>query len=222
MFKKMIKNCFKNWRTRTPLEASQPYIPAPPDQQNSPPVPSSPDNQVLPSNQDLLYQEIVSDEHRIEGTSISFGENSSVTVDNQQNAAEFHRKSSYILGSGRLVSHMEPTFIGDKLMPGVGGMCYFCRLEALAAYEEGLISVQEAERRSLFDSESAGQCDQCGRRDLCSRHSRPYPGPDGKPFHLCPVCVEAAQRGQWMQKPLQLLLLPFIKEEVPPQEKKEE
>ncbi len=219
---KTIKNYFKNWFRHTPLEASQPYIPAPPDQQNPASVHPSPDSQDRSSARDLLYQEMVSNEHRIGGSSIIFGENSSVIVDNQQNATEFHRKYSYILGSGRLVSHMEPSFIGDKLMPGVGGMCFFCRLEALAALQDGLLSPQEAELKSLFDSESAGQCDQCGRRDLCSRHSRPVPGPDGKPFHLCPVCVEAAQRGQWMQKPLQLLLLPFIKEEVPPQEKKEE
>lgn len=221
MFKTII-NYFKNWRTRTPLEASQPYIPAPPDQQNPPSVHLPPDQQDRSSGRDLLYQEIVSDEHRIEGTSITFGENSSVTLDNQQNAAEFHRKSSYILGSGRLVSHMEPSFVGDKLMPGVGGRCYFCWLEALAALQAGQLSPAEAERRSLFDTESAGHCDQCGRRDLCSRHSRPVPGPDGKPFYLCPVCAEATQRGQWMEKSLHLLLLPFIKEEPPSQEKKED
>ena len=220
MFKNLA-NLFKNWFARTPQQASQPYIPQPPEQTDPSSMPPRRQSQDQTPPNDVCYRETVANERRIWGTSIVFGENSSVVMDNQQEAMEFHGQRSYILGSGRVVSHMEPTFVGDQLMPGVGGICYFCRLEALTALQSGLITPQEAELQSLFDTESASQCDGCGRRDVCTRHSRLYPAPDGQTMHLCVACAEAAQRGQWMRQALDILLQPFLEDEPPSPDQKE-
>lgn len=208
-----IKNYFARWFSRTPREASQPYFPKPPSPQEQPL--QDPQAQDTTNSNMAAYCENVTHEHNILGTPLTFGERITLMVDQNQNATEYHGKISYILGSGLVVSQLESKIIDGKTMPGVGGRCWFCHQEAVSAFQAGHISLQDAQLMALFDTESAGHCDKCGRQDVCSRHSRPFPGPNGQPFNLCAACSASILHEQENQRFMDILLFPLMEEDPP-------
>ena len=166
---------------------------------------------------DLLYQETEMDVHSIAGTSVRFGSVHSLTLDQNNRASDQVQRQSYILGSGRVVSRVESQVVDGRLLPGVGGVCGFCQKEAIAALQAGLISPQQAELLSLVDTESISHCDGCGRRDVCTRHSRPFPTADGGAILLCVDCAENAVRQLRTNRAIGLLLAPFLERpQLPP------
>jgi hypothetical protein len=206
---KRISNFLKDLLRRSPRNADQPYIPRPPEQNPN----------CLTGQNNIFYQETNLDIETIAGTPLSFGINEKVVVDENGNAARIRQEQAHILGSGRLVSSLNPTIEQGMLRAGVGGVCYVCKQEAGALLESGLITIEEAHGRALFDTDSAAQCDGCGRRDLCVRHCRPFQRSDGAQLSLCPDCTKVARREKWIATSLNILLSPFIDEKkLPPPE----
>lgn len=199
MFKK-LSNLLKDIRRRSSQQADQPYIPLPPE---ATPV-------IERDIPQLLYEETDINIHEIAGTSIGFGTIQSTMIDHDNRATDQTKRQSQILGSGRVVSRVEPEIIDGTHRPGVGGVCCFCQAEAISALQAGVISPQQAELRSLFDTKSASHCDGCGRRDVCVRHSRPFKTEDGAEVLLCVDCMKAATRQQWTNRAVNILLTPFL------------
>lgn len=199
---KKIANILKDFVHRSPRNAGQPYIPHPPVQ-----CPSSQAGQG-----DIFYQEANTEIENIAGTSINFGTVEKLIVDDEGNTNRISQKQGYILGTGILVTNLNPTVKDGIPLPGVGGACGPCKQEVIELLQANLISLKEAERRSLFDTGSVAQCDACGRRDLCIRHCRPFEKADGSQLPLCPECTKKAQREKGVTIALNFLLSPVIDE----------
>jgi hypothetical protein len=198
MFEK-LKTFLGDLLRRSPLGAGQPYIPGrPADTSDS-----------MPKKVEPFYTETDSDIEDIAGTPIYFGTEKHTEVTANGSATHETRKRAHLLGSGRLVTGLEPRIIKDGIqLPSVCGVCYKCKEESAQFLAEGLISLEEAHRLALFDTDSAAQCDGCGRRDLCVRHCRPFIGADGTRANLCPDCTKAAHRDKCFQIALGILLSP--------------
>jgi len=206
---------FKDLFAGSPFEADKPYIPQPPD-----PAEQSPDNS---REHELFYGENSLNIETIEGTPITFGKEEIIIVDNQGNSKTIRKKKGHILGSSLLVTSLSPTVKDGITLPGVGGICFFCKQEAALLLEANLISLEEAHRLSLFDTSSGSQCQACGRR-LCCKHCRPFEDSNGVVVNLCPECTEAARHQKHFKKAVNLLLSPFMEEvkKLPPTETKGE
>ena len=200
---KKIANFLKDFVQRSPRDACRPYIPHPPTLDADNP----------PSQHSNFYEETNTEIENIAGTSITFGTTEKLAVDEKGNTNRVTQKQSHILGSGILVTSLNPTVLDGIPLPGVGGACNFCKQDAIELLQANLISIQEAERHSLFDTNSAAQCAACGRRDLCIRHCRPFEKTDGTQLSLCPNCAKAAQREKWTSTAITLLLSPIIDEQ---------
>ena len=181
--------------------AHLPCIPAPPNQKSA-------------HNTDASYAETEADIHSIAGTSIAFGTQKTVQVDENNQAHHLLRTHSHILGSGKLVTNVEPRTVDGQTLPGVAGACRFCQAEAAQALEANLISIQEAQIKSLYDTSSAARCEICGI-NTCSRHCRPFPMPDGKTHMVCTDCQQEIQKQLRRQKIVGFLLSPFLESENP-------
>jgi len=195
-----FKNFFKRLLNTKTHPAHLPYTPTPPShQQNT----SSP-NQFSSSNTntDLSFTEAEADLHSIAGTSIGFGTQKIVQVDGRGQAKDLSRTQSHILGSNKIVSKIED----------VGGICGYCQAEAAEDFEANLISLEEAQAKSLYDLSSASRCDNCGT-NTCCRHCRPIQLPDGLVQLLCVECQKQL-KGQIIRRKIAgFLLSPFMEAE---------
>jgi hypothetical protein len=197
---KKIAGFLKDLLARSPLTADRPYISQPPEQKQD----------GLPAGEEKsFYEETSIETGKVAGISLEFGSAEQIMVDEDGNSTRIRQAKGHILGSGRLVSSLHPTNEDGNHRPGVGGVCYACNFEAAQLLQVGLIDIQEAQRRSLFDTDSAAQCDACGRRDLCIRHCRPFDKTDGTRMSLCPGCTQKAERERNFQLALGILLSPF-------------
>ena len=206
MFTK-ISNFFKDLLRRSPLAASTPHVPHPPEPEPGGPLPDG----------NRFYEETSTDIETIAGTEIGFGKAKTTTVDQNGNTTRKRRRVGHLLGDGRLVTSLESRIEQGLYRPGVGGLCRFCLEEAIPEFEAGLISHEELQRRALFSTLSAAQCEGCGRTDICGRHCRPLARLDGTQARLCPACAEAATREDRDRQSLYMLLSPFLeRKRLPP------
>jgi hypothetical protein len=200
MATKKLSDFLKDVINHSPLKADKPYIPQPPEQQQL--------EQPASNNSEPFYSEDNRDIETIEGTNLSFGYSEQMIVNQNTSSSRTSKKTGYILGSGRLVTSLNPTKETGIEKPGVGGICFKCNEEAAALYQTGLISFEEMQRCSLFDTTSAAQCQACGR-NVCIKHCRPFEDSNGNIANLCPECTEEAQHKKFFEKALKFLLMPF-------------
>jgi hypothetical protein len=202
-----ISNFFKDLLQCSPLTASTPHVPHPPEQGSGDPMPDG----------NCLYQETSTDIETIAGTQISFGTVEKTTVDQDGNTTHDRRKISHILGDGRLVTSVEPRVEDGLERPGVEGLCRFCLAEAIPEFEAGVISREELQLRGLVSTGSLAQCNQCKRKDVCEHHCQSLERLDGSKPELCPNCREAAVREDRDRQSLYMLLSPFLeRKRLPP------
>jgi predicted kinase len=143
------------------------------------------------------FSETETDVQHLHGTSIAFGTQKTIQIDDLGRAKGLTRKPSYIIGTGRRISNIED----------IGGICRFCQTQAAQAFQEGKLTVEEAQLQSLFDLRSGFQCDICGIY-TCSIHCRPIQTPQGL-IDVCAACREEIKRQERRKKIIGLLLSPF-------------
>jgi hypothetical protein len=192
-------NFFKRLFSKTQHPGHLPYVPAPPPHQ---PDASSSQLPYDSANTDASFIEAESDMHGIAGTSIGFGLQEITQVDSQGQTKRCSQAHSHILGNGKLVGKIED----------IAGVCCYCQAEATQAFEANLISLEEAQAKSLYDVLSASRCDACGT-STCCRHTRPIPMPDGSIMQLCVVCQKQLKGQIIKQKIVTFLLSPFMEDE---------
>jgi hypothetical protein len=195
-------NFFKRLLGTKAHPAHLPYIPTPPSHRPD----ASPPNQLPynPGNTETSYTETEVNIHTIAGTNIGFGTQKVVQVDDRGQAKDFSQTQSHIVGSGKVVSKIED----------IAGVCRYCQAEAAQAFEVNLISLEEAQIKSLYDTQSASRCDICGT-NTCCRHCRPIQMPDGLTQLLCIDCQKQI-KGQLLKKRIAgFLLAPFMENENP-------
>ncbi|MEN6384779.1 MAG: hypothetical protein ABFD79_06240 [Phycisphaerales bacterium] len=175
----------------------EPYQPKPPAE-----------NKGAPSADDF-YSELNKEIESIGGISLEFGNHEIKKIDANNHTIHVKVNRSHILGDGLLVSGVKPT---DKL-PGIAGVCIFCKQESADMYQKGLIDLQEAERRSLFSTLSGSQCQGCLRRDVCVRHCCPV-DVEGEILNLCPLCVKAIEDNKLISMAKNVLFALFQEEEI--------
>lgn len=178
-----IKTLFQKLLSRKTPTAHLPYIPTPSNQ--------SAHNTTFAT--DASYTETETDIHSIAGTSIAFGTQTTGQVDENDQARHLLQTQSQILGSEKLVTNIEPKEVAGQVLPGVAGVCRYCQAEAAQAFEANLISIQDAQIKSLYDTSSAARCEICGI-NTCSRHCRPFPISDGQTQMVCMDCQQQIQK----------------------------
>ena len=181
-----------------------PHITAPPTHQPSASPNQHPNNT---ANSDLSYTEEEANIHTITGTSIRFGTQKIITVDSRGQARDLSQTQSHIVGTGKLVSKIED----------LSGVCQYCQAEATQDFEANLISLEQAQIKSLYDTLSASRCDICGT-NTCCRHCRPFQMPDGLTQQLCVDCQKQLKGQILKQKVIGFLLSPFMEDENPNEE----
>ena len=183
------------WRyiTRRSHPAHLPYMPKPPDQNHPHGIGDG-------TSSNTLYSEIETNAHHIAGMSVTFGSQKVVRVDENNQAQDICQKQSYIIGSGRLVSHPDE----------VGGVCLFCQAGSLQLMQAGQISLEEAQLKSLVDKESARRCDLCGRY-CCSNHCLSVQPSEGSTILACILCQKKMRpRFRTIKIVLSILCSPFL------------
>lgn len=205
---KRISDYLKDLLSRSPLTASTPHVPQPPERE---------DQRSLQEGGGIFYQETNTDLETVAGTEISFGTVETTTVDQYGNATHKHRRIAHVLGDGRLVTSLEPRVEDGLSRPGVEGLCRFCLAEATPDFEARLISREELQLRALVSSGSLTQCEGCRRKDVCEHHCQSLERLDGNEPRLCPTCTEAAIREDQDRKSICTLLSPWLKQnQLPP------
>ena len=200
-----FKDTLKRLLSRKAHPAHLPYIPTPPSQQ-----PNASSQNQFPhnsANADISYTEEEANIHSIAGTNIGFGTQKLVQVDSRGQAKDFSQTQSHIVGSGKLVSKIED----------IAGVCRYCQAEAIVALEANLLTLEQAQIKSLYDTLSSSRCDICGT-NTCCRHCRPIQMPDGSTQQLCVDCQKQFKRQLITQKIFGLLLSPFVETENPNEE----
>lgn len=113
-------------------------------------------------------------------------------------------------GCGHILYSIERIVTSNWIKEGLGGFCGDCTLEAAAKYLQGQIPLEQAQMLSLYCTACQGhQCNGCGRRDLCTRHSLAFEQAAGGDVYLCPACMEKARQEKFFRKTLEIMLLPF-------------
>lgn len=143
------------------------------------------------------YSETEANINQLYGTSLKFGSQTTIEIDSNGRAKALTCKPSYIAGSGRRISDIDD----------VGGICRFCQALAVQAFNEGKLTAEQAQLQSLFDVNSARQCDLCGTY-TCSIHCRPVQMQQGI-FNLCVECNQELKRQEKRKRIFNLLLSPF-------------
>lgn len=186
--------------------AHLPYTPTPPlHHPDASSLPNQfPDNS---ANTDTVYMEAEANMHGIAGTNIAFGTQKLVQVDSRGQAKDLSQTQSHIVGSGKIVTQIEDLF----------GVCPFCQAESKKAFEDNLITLEQAQVKSLYDVSSASRCDNCGT-DTCCRHTRPIQMPDGLVQLLCVDCQKKLKWKTLRNGVFSFLLSPFKEDENPTEE----
>jgi hypothetical protein len=164
----------------------QPYIPGP-DQNISNPAFDFDDN----------ISQTETDIQNLHGTSIAFGTQKTIQIEDSGRTKGLLRKPSYIIGTNRRVSNIED----------IGGICRFCQAQAVQAFNEGKMTLEQAQLQSLFDVHSGMQCDICGSC-TCSVHCRPMQTQQG-PIDVCAACRQEINRQEKRRRIVGFLLSPF-------------
>ncbi len=191
-----FKNFFKKIYNLGSHPAHLPYNPTPPVNKSN-----VNQNQFANNinNDGLSYTDSEADVDSISGMSINFGSMKSIGVDNNGQTRDLSKNQNHIVGSGKLVSSIQD----------VAGICPICQGEAIHAFEKKLITLEEAQIKSLYDVNSASRCDICGT-NTCSRHCRPVQMPDGSTQNPCVTCLKLLKKQAFKRKMIHLLLSPFF------------
>ena len=158
---KKYDNFFDDILNAGDANCSEPY-------QSKPPAEDTTDQSSCSS-----YNEVNKEFESIGGISLEFGDNEIIKFDKSSTSAHVYNSQGHILGDGILVTSIKPTNQDGIQRPGVLGACTPCKIEAAEMLRKGMIDIQEAERISLFSTQSGAQCQGCGRKDVCIRHCRP-------------------------------------------------
>jgi len=189
-FRSRIKNALQRLSHKKLYPPDQPYISQPEQGHINP-------NSEIGDN----YRETEIDIQSITGTSIKFGKQRQIEIDSQGCPKELTNQPNFIIGTGRRVSNIED----------IGGVCRFCQAQATQAFQEGKLTLEEAQLHSLFDIKSGFQCDICGVY-TCSVHCRPIQTPQGI-ADACISCQEEIKRQERRKKIIRFLLSPFTNNE---------
>lgn len=189
-----FKALFRKILSKKLHPANKPHVPQPPSSNK----PANYCNAIF--DPDSNYEESEEEVQKIHGTSIEFGNQKTIQVDSSGHPRAVTQNKSYIIGSGKLVQNINE----------IGGVCNYCQLLAMHAYEKGEISLEQAQLRSLFDTQSARQCELCGAQ-ACSLHCRPTETPDGI-LMICAGCNEQIMRKQKRKSIISFLMSPLLEE----------
>ncbi len=109
-------------------------------------------------------------------------------------------------GCDHVIYSIEPS----GSLPGLGGQCRFCMLEAAQLLSQGIISLEQAEAMSLYCNRcAAAGCDGCGI-NVCRRHIHQFINLDASVTYLCDKCIKQAERDKFFRKTLTIMLSPFV------------
>jgi len=181
-----IRTTLERLFLRRTYPPNQPYVPQPGQKISNP---------AFDFNGDFSETEV--DVQHLHGTTIAFGTQKTIQIDDLGRAKGLTRKPSYIIGTGRRISNIED----------IGGVCRFCQAQALQAFQEEKLTLEQAQLHSLFDIRSGFQCDICGIY-TCSIHCRPMQTPQGI-IDVCVACREEIKHQERRKKIIGLLLSPF-------------
>lgn len=150
---------------------------------------------------DIEYSDMEADISQLFGTSVIFGRQEIVQVDENGKTKDISKAQSYRIGSNKIVSKLED----------IDGICPECEGAAVAAYKAGQISLQQAQLNSMYDRSSAAKCNLCNK-NMCDAHCRPV-RIDETVHHICDICLKQIEAKRRIRKFINFLLAPFIESE---------
>jgi hypothetical protein len=141
--------------------------------------------------------------NHIHGTTIIFGTKNIAQTDENGNTTDISQQPSYRIGSNKIINAVDQ----------VAGICSFCEANAFEQFQAGLISIQQAQLRSMYDHASAAQCSLCNR-NACKIHC-PSVNIEGQIQNLCVNCLDNIEKKNKRQRIICFLLAPFLESDCP-------
>jgi len=138
--------------------------------------------------------------HDIDGTSRWVGEEARVIQGPGGYVLTCERGHGLRLGCGHYAYGTQERITPTGVLAGLGGVCHDCSLDTERLVKRRTLSAREAEALALYCTRCASHCDGCGRRNLCSRHTREFTNIEGKKHLLCPTCHKKAKRKKRRQQ----------------------
>lgn len=149
---------------------------------------------------------------RIPGTNLDIGIITKVLQTSQNEIITANQNKGTPTGCGHDAFLIDAVHTDNRRCRGIGGKCYICALEAAAQFNQGLITLEQAQALSLFCSDCQGGCDNCRRQDLCLRHSHRFEDAEGHTMYLCPDCLAKAENDKFFKKAMSVMMLPFTEQ----------
>ncbi|HBG28988.1 MAG: hypothetical protein A2Y10_14800 [Planctomycetes bacterium GWF2_41_51] len=120
---------------------------------------------------------------RIPGTSLELGSAARVVETDQDERLDFDKLHGILAGCSHFIYSIEQ----------IGGKCFVCELESIELLKQNLITLSQAEERSLYCTQCASYCMACFKR-VCATHTKLFLCPNGIYIPLCWPCHEHATR----------------------------
>ncbi len=129
----------------------------------------------------------------IDGTVRWIGQDARVGQMPNGEMVTLERERNIRCGCGHLASSLEEVVTPNRIYRGIGGICHDCDVEAQELRSRNAVSLAQADGLSLYCTRCASHCDNCGRQNLCKRHTRTFTDAQGQKL-LCPECFKKAER----------------------------
>lgn len=124
-------------------------------------------------------------------------------------------------GCNHHVFSLEEVVTESGVHRGIGGACDDCSAEAKDLLKHNVISLHQAEQMALYCTQCASHCDECGRQNLCKRHTKSFTDADGQQQLLCPDCLAKAERKKFFKQTVSVFNWLLAEEDKPSQSKQQ-
>jgi hypothetical protein len=141
--------------------------------------------------------ETITEGSAIPGTNEWIGDIAKVLQTLQGEQVTWERKKGIQADCGHMIFGIHEEITETGIQRGLGGICDYCRAES----EDTL---------GLYCSQCTSHCDNCGKHNICVRHTRLFEDAAGQKRLLCPDCLAKAELDKFFKKTVLTLLWPFL------------
>lgn len=132
----------------------------------------------------------------IPGTKEWIGEMAKVIQTMQGEQITWERKKGIRGACGHMIFAIDEKITDTGIRIGLGGACPYC--------------VEESKGLGFYCTQCESQCEKCGRKNICVRHTKLFKDIDGNEQLLCPDCYKKADLELFFKKTLWAMLWPFF------------
>lgn len=132
----------------------------------------------------------------IPGTSEWIGQMAKVIQTMQGEQITWDKKKGIRGACGHMIFAIDEKITDTGIQSGLGGICSDC--------------AEESDGLGLYCTACSSHCEGCGRKNICTRHTKLFKDINGQEHLLCPNCYKKADLERFFKKTLWVMLWPFL------------